>query len=505
MVSPDAAVRGDPFERRINRFDTNIDAGETVMLNIGVEDPRSRPPRAPALVPCAALIGVAMLTGCSPDALPPVLSLGPILGAVTDTSVKVWVRADSGGGFRVRYRAMDPVPEGGEQRTSEPAELVAEHDFTGVLTLDALLPGTTYDYEVLMTSKTGEELVHPARFTFRTLPPRGQRISLRFAVGADINRTEIPAFDAISAMDPDFMLLIGDQIYADRVEESADGYRAKYRQIWGGRHFRDFMTHVPVFMMWDDHEIRENYWAGRYTRYEPARQAFDEYQASHNPNPIHEGQAYYSFSAGDVDLFMLETRSNRSSNDDADDVEKSMLGNAQLLALEEWLLTSTATFKILISSVMWSNFGTTQTDSWLGFQSERQRIIDTIYDNGVEGVVIISGDQHWSTIVRNTYRDPPLVIYELEPTPLAFRTGNVSTSSDPSILFRDGDHNAYGVVDIDTTQSPATIKLTVCAVDLPCRPGEEPPPSTPRQAPPDNESIPTTVSLDLTDMGFLAR
>jgi alkaline phosphatase D len=183
-----------------------------------------------------------------------------------------------------------------------------------------------------------------------------------------------------------------------------------------------------------------------------------------------------------------------------------MLGNAQLLALEEWLLTSTATFKIVVSSVMWANFGTTQTDSWFGFQSERQRILDTVYDNGVEGVVIISGDQHWSTIVRNTSGDPPLVIYELEATPLAVNNRNATSSTDPSILFRDHDHGAYGVVAIDTTVSPATIKLTVCAVDLPCRPGQEPPPSTPLQAPTGaNESIPVTVSLDLDDMGFVTR
>lgn len=427
----------------------------------------------------------------------PGLSLGPILGAVTDTSVKVWVRADRDGWFRVRYRetTADDV------MVSEPVEILRDDDFTATVLLSGLKPSTDYRYEVVLSTDLGE-LVHPDELAFRTLPSSGQPLALRFAVGADINQTSIPALDEVAGMNPAFMLLIGDNIYADRVMESAEGYRAQYRKIWGGAELRDLMTHVPVFMTWDDHEVRNDWWQGLDTRYVPAREAFDEYQASHNPDPIEPGEIYYSFSAGDVDFFVLETRSNRSPNGAVDNGDKSMLGEAQLAALEEWLLTSQATFKVLVSSVMWSNFGTTGSDSWRGFRDERQRIIDTIYDNHIEGVVQISGDQHWSAIFRNSYGDPPLVIYELEPTPLAISNRVAPATDDPSILYRDDDHHAYGVVDIDTTVAPATIKLTVCATDLPCDPGNEPLPSTPFDAPRGADTIPTTISLTLNDMGF---
>jgi hypothetical protein len=71
---------------------------------------------------------------------------GPMLGLVTNSSVKVWARTHRAGSFTVRYGLS---PERLDQTSAE-VLTTAAHDHTGPLTLTSLQPQTEYHYQVFI-------------------------------------------------------------------------------------------------------------------------------------------------------------------------------------------------------------------------------------------------------------------------------------------------------------------------------------------------------------------
>jgi hypothetical protein len=116
--------------------------------------------------------------------------------------------------------------------------------------------------------------------------------------------------------------------------------------------------------------------------------------------------------------------------------------------LKTWLSTSTDRFKFIVSTVMWNDHGTTGNDSWVGYQTERLEIFNYIRTNHICGVVLLSGDQHW-TGVFSLNQASPRVLYELSPTPAgAFRRAK-TTDTTSDILFKYDDSRVYGLVTVD--------------------------------------------------------
>ena len=106
---------------------------------------------------------------------------------------------------------------------------------------------------------------------------------IRFTYGADFALPSQPyvAFDPVIARQPDFMILGGDQMYADFPTVIADtkaAYEDRYKVTWADPKLRSAMQQIPMFMQWDDHEIFQDWSSGPTGRYVNARIAFDEYQ-----------------------------------------------------------------------------------------------------------------------------------------------------------------------------------------------------------------------------------
>ena len=410
------------------------------------------PGKAPLSDPASGLVYV--LYGNSPTLR---LTHGPVLGAVSDTGIRIWVRASREARYELAYR-----PAGGGEEVLASTLLRAENDKTGAVALGDLTPATEYTYRVLLDGSeryTG---------TFRTLPPAGRPARIRFALGADIHSSYRPfrIFDPLLRASVDFMLSVGDNIYADSpslVPDLKAAYEGRYRTNWSDESFRTFMQQVPMFLMWDDHEIINNFWPGRTGRYANARAAYDEYQGSVNPEPRHAGEIYYTFEAGEADFYVLDTRSHRSRNDMPDGPGKTLLGAAQREDLLAWLSSSQKKFKFIVSSVPFNDWSTTADDSWNGrgnlhgaFLTERTTILDFIRDQAIPGVVLLSGDQHWSGVFKLSAAEP-YPLYEFLPTPLAINNRAAPDDAHPEILFLEDQHRVVGLFDVDTTVSPATL------------------------------------------------
>jgi alkaline phosphatase D len=433
----------------------------------------------------------------------PVLALsdGPIVGATTSHGATFWVRAYGDADWAVR---IWPKAEPEQARRIYAAALTHETDYVGVLEVAGLKPSTAYAYRVELGALGGGLSSLAGRGgEFRTLAPLGTHGKLRVVLGADIGtQTKQPIFDQIRETDPDLLLLLGDNVYADLIGVDFPSYAQAYVNGWQIRNLADLLANVPSLMIWDDHEIVDNFAPGVSDRYAPARRAYELFVNSRNPEPARAGALYYTFDAADVSFFVLDERSFRAPEDQPDGPDKSLLGDEQKRALFAWLACSPARLKIIASSVTFSDWGTTGNDSWAGYASEREEIFSYIEAHAIDNVLLVSGDQHWSALFR--YQRPHYRFYEFMPTPLSKPRRYARTDDTPEILARDEDHFVFGVLDIDTEPTPAHLDITLCAAGAPCNPGHEPEPTTGRDLHGDQDNVPFTVHLTADDLGVSA-
>lgn len=277
--------------------------------------------------------------------------LGPIVGHTTDTTTRIWIAADSGphcleleDGPTVLFQSTETgVPEFG----------TAIADATG------LTPDTRYRYTV-----RAPDGAVAAQGSLCTFPPPWDRTDLLFAsascdslqVAGD--RSNPGAWSLLAERvhrgDLRFLVLLGDQVYMDEVENlwhlplDIDRHERRrrmaevYHRFWSRAPVAEILANVPTYMMWDDHEIR-NGWgsdpgdsptlARRYpsgrpisARYEAffedARQVYWHFQHVRNPaNPGIDGAAFltlgtrrampFVFAFGATTFLVLDNRGAR--------------------------------------------------------------------------------------------------------------------------------------------------------------------------------------------------
>lgn len=154
-----------------------------------------------------------------------------------------------------------------------------------------------------------------------------------------------------------------------KVAETLEEFRGNYRYNLQDVHMRAFNAEVSQVVLWDDHEVRDNWYDAKSLAADPrytavkstailaarARQAFLEYQ----PLPITEGdpeRIYRTVSCGPlVEIFALDLRSYRGANSPNDQPvladESRLMGAAQLDWLKARLAASTAVWKIVASDL----------------------------------------------------------------------------------------------------------------------------------------------------------
>lgn len=330
--------------------------------------------------------------------------------------------------------------------------LLESQDYTGTVELAGLAASTDYWFRIWIDGQAAAG----TDGTFATLPVTGSDTTIRFGFGSCNDHLEMPypLFSAIAADNLDFFLHIGDIIYADRAPAASTRaeFEDRYKLNFGETNWKAAMRHLPTFMTWDDHEI-ENDWAGGQTGlYVPAREAFDEYVAGHNPEPVVVDALYFTFAAGPAEFFVLDTRSHRNPG------MGTMLGATQKAELFSWLTASQARFKFIVSSVQFSDL-TQKNDLWFGYQAERAEIFNFIRDQDVRGVVLLTGDRHWSGAFRHDDVDP-YFLYELTSSPIGAVVGTAPAPDASTIHLSDIGHS-YITVEVDSSTQPVALDIRI--------------------------------------------
>jgi alkaline phosphatase D len=358
-------------------------------------------------------------------------------------------------------------------------------DYTVKVMAGGLLPNTRYYYR--FSTETGYRSVVGRT---KTAPaPEDHPTAVTFAFISCQNFTQgfYPVLAHLAQDQVDFCVHLGDHIYETGhtgyepgyVREDTIGgglatdlptYRQKYQLYLSDPYLREVRRRFPWIVLWDDHELFNNYAGAQVSQEAPARQrdaytAFMEYMpilpsVSPSTDTPLRVPLYRQFAFGDLlDVFALDERQYRDGVVCQRDVvvtgypelaepTRTMLGDAQRGWLQAALRASTAQWKCLLSEVMMrlalvnQETGSAERlpvrllrqpiaiaedvyvnlDAWDGYPAERTALLQFIADQGIRNVVVCTGDAH-SGSIKGVGRGLPtvptsLVRYCFSKTPL---------------------------------------------------------------------------------------
>lgn len=317
-----------------------------------------------------------------------------------------------------------------------------------------LAPATAYQASLSMAAGMAE-------LAFTTAPPAGSAAPLRLVFASCFRQLSGGALTALGRERADLALFVGDNGYfmpARRVPGSDDmllpadwdspGQMAEVHLSFKScAALRPLFRSTSCLAIWDDHDFGPNDSDGTFALKGDSRRLFLASWA--NPPAVGAG-IWFTIRRGDVQLFMLDDRWDRSPNRSPDGPGKSLLGPAQKAWLKSELLASTATLKLIVCGGQFLADYSERFESWQLFRSEREELLAFFQEHRIPGLVFLSGDRHLAELIRwDRSGLPPL--YEL--TSSAVSAGMVSATYrdmvNPRRVAGCTDQQNYGVIEWD--------------------------------------------------------
>lgn len=330
----------------------------------------------------AALIVSAMVCGSSAQAA--ALTHGPMVGHTTESTSRIWVRADGACEMHVEAGAVST----GQTVVSESIRLGGDDNYCGSVEVKGLSPRTAYSYRVFLD---GAEQDRAVRQAFTTYPRPGARGVVRIGFGHSLRGSGVQTtWNAIAEKKPDLFILMGDNIYSDSTEPAKQ--RRMYLAHRADPCFRVLAACTPIYAVWDDHDFGTDNSDRTQDGKERSLRTFREVWANPETQTRDVPGIWTRFSIGPAEFFLLDVRYHRSPNGDADGPMKTMLGCEQLRWLQGALAGSEAAFKFPVSGSSWNCGG---PEAWNHtFTHEYDALLSHIAAKRIEGVILLGGDQH---------------------------------------------------------------------------------------------------------------
>ena len=408
----------------------------------------------------AAVLGFPAIVR-SQSAAPRVVS-GVQAGDVTGGRAVIWSRASQPGEMEVEWATNERFENSivvGNTFALKSTGLCAKAD------IQRLPAGETIFYRVRFRDLADARAVgEPVMGRFKTPPADGRDVS--FLWGADtvgqgygINPSMggLKIYDTMARAEADLFIHVGDTVYSDqpvekemkagdgtifrnltteaksKVAETLEEFRGQWEYNLLDENFRRFNGQTAQFMLWDDHEVRNNWYPGqilddpRY-RVEPrvdvlasrARRAFFEF------NPIRGLDATTSkidrllpFSPL-LDVFALDMRTYRGANganrEPRLDAGSALLGAAQIANLKKSLKASRAVWKVIASDMplglvvgdgpgRYEAVANDDPGAPLGRELEIADLLSYIKRERISNLIWITGDVHYAAAHRYSPED----------------------------------------------------------------------------------------------------
>ncbi|MBL7941066.1 MAG: alkaline phosphatase D family protein [Flavobacteriales bacterium] len=351
---------------------------------------------------------------------------GPMPGHIDLTEATIWLQCQ---GLCSEQIEFWPTSDRSKARTTEPITSDPRRGHCMDIVLPDLLPGTEYTYRLIGSAGSGTD---EQLFSFRTQPIwkfRTDPPEFTMAMGscAYINEPAFDRpgnpygggygiFDAIADKKPDLMLWLGDNIYLREPDwGSRSGYLHRYTSTRSTPELQRLLQSTKHYAIWDDHDFGPNDADGSFVNSALAREMFDLFW----PNPTNgvpsvEGITT-AFSHADVDFFLIDDRTFRIPGD-MKTATPQLFGKAQLDWLVQALKYSDAPFKLVAVGSQVLNTGAVY-ENFSTMPAERTELLRRIEEEGVTGVVFLTGDRHYTELSSLELRDGR-AIYDLTVSPL---------------------------------------------------------------------------------------
>ena len=386
------------------------------------------------------------------------ISHGPVIGGVSSTEFKIYVRSIDAVNVKVEVSEsllfLNPI--------SATSNIDFQNDSSTIITVSGLQPITEYYYKVFLDN------VHVFNDQISTFPNDGQIGNYVFGVGSCVSHNHPQQIvDVIRMNYPSLFIYTGDWGYPDQLYGNSSNYfpsipgaiEKSYHDRYSDMYAKSMLSSIPIDYVYDDHDFVKDNCSGQsassvYFNPNTQQTSLNEYAYPyslkrnsvngynnyfpHYDLPDTSNGIYHSYKMGNAEFFVLDLRYSRTANTACfsqdstarwffdPDPSHTILGSAQKQWLTTKLLNSTADWKFIVSPVTYNksfsqimnlmialqdfNFnynGNTIDgmymagvfcDGWAGFPSDREWLFNLCKNNNIEDVIIISGDTHSSAI-----------------------------------------------------------------------------------------------------------
>jgi len=359
---------------------------------------------------------------------------GPVVGAVSENSAVFLVKPVKPS--QIKFQISEDSAFSNSFYSDEIRSDQNNYNFVKI-PVSNLSSGVKYFYRAVIDG-TVSDRIH----SFKTFPGN-KNYNFSFGFGScqqGYGATAPDIFPVIAQDSLRFFLQIGDWTYPDfgkpgkGYNESMDKLEETYRYRYDYNYpfNSSVLSRMPVAYLYDDHDFAGNDADGtnpfKFNSVKAYSMFFPHYNLGNHENGI-----WQKFRFGDVEFFLLDLRTQRSANGNALDsagkfdppAGHSILngytldGEDQKTWLENSLKNSDAKWKVIVSTVIFNPrysdalkderistmFPKVQkgiSDKWAGFPEDIDFLVNTIKNNDIKNVIMVSGDSHSSYIDDGT-------------------------------------------------------------------------------------------------------
>lgn len=345
-------------------------------------------------------------------------------GLTQENSVEFTLLVPKGSDYQVVLQA----PEG-EKISPESSQTVSREDSDFAVLKLLFLKSSAPSYNLFVYD--GGKLIDQRLVGHG--PRAANKLDLVVASCMDETRVkELGIWDQVAQKNPDYLLLIGDNVYADKFN-TAGGQGPTPKEIWQRYvevrrtlplYFQEKL--IPTHALWDDHDYGLNDAGGDFKFKDASKEIFEAFWAQTlTQENWTKGKGVGGLLAlGDFNLYFLDARSFRDA-----DPSGVHLGLAQ----EDWLISKLREEKNPSLLIKGDQFfgGYHRFESFEGNHPENfQRFVGSLRALTTP-FVFVSGDRHLSEIMqfpRTLFTRPS---FEITSSPIHARTFPESTEKNP--------------------------------------------------------------------------
>lgn len=321
-----------------------------------------------------------------------------------------------------------------------------------------------------------------------TIVATGDTAGQGFGIGTHAGYKGMLGYRAMHAHEPEVLLHLGDNIYADnpvhseirlpdgviwknvttelksKVAETQSEFHGNWQYMLLDPYLLDLYRNTSVIALWDDHEVSNNWYPGeilddaRYTEKNASLLAARGLKAFHDFTPTRRepeepGRIYRTRQLGPlVDLFAVDMRSYRGANDILGSDPQPFFGRQQLAALKNDLLKSTATWKLLAFDMpvgLQVKDGTgfdnlaNGDGSVRGREHEFAELLEFAWQKNIRNLVVVTADVHYAAVHQYAPERAAFKrfnpFYEIVTGPIhagAFGPNELDNTFGPAVLYQ---------------------------------------------------------------------